>query len=255
MSARTQILNSRFTYDIIKSYSGFPLAYEDMADLGVGPKVFIAYTHNPYHYEELQPPDLQAAIDSNPGLTREQLEQDYAREVEELETIQEGNIRNHMKLVNCFARFLQSNGVTVEYDQTGADTGHGGNHMKWFQDRIEASQYVMLIATPSLHDFLRGDVPSEREMLFTGEYLYNLIEGKSKRFLSVFLNEPKNNSLLPVSLRMGDIYHISEPFDVRYERSDDLAQLYALLTDQNRFVAPCAPVGGIVPIMKKKGRG
>lgn len=224
-------------------------------DPSVAPKVFIAYTHNPDHYEELQPPDLQTAMYNNPGKTIEQLEQAFTQEIEEHKAHQERKIREHKRSVYCFANFLQSSGVTVEYDQSCTDTGYN-NQMRWFQARIEASQYVILIATPSLQDFLRGEVPREKEMLFVGDYFYNLIEGKSKRFLSVFLNRPKDVSLLPVSLKMGDKYEILEPFDVSYERSDDLVQLYALLTDRNRFVAPCAPSGGgIVPLPKKKGRG
>lgn len=217
-----------------------------------GPKVFIAYAHNPEPYDILEQPDIETAILHNPGLSVQELQRLFDQECYEHQISRDTKISEHMKLVYLFANFLRSSGVNVEFDQDLNDVGCD-NYLKWCLDKIEASQHVILIVTPSLKDFLRSKAPDE-EWLFVGDSLYNLIEGNSKPFLPVFLNIPKDNDLLPVSLHNSSRYEVWGDFTLKNERTDNLVDLYARLIGEDRFNIPRPPVS-IVQIPKKKSRG
>ena len=197
--------------------------------------VFIAYPRNPEAYVYLEPPP----DDASP-----QDWQEYHAASQEQERTQRATIMEHERLVDEFAKFLQASHVTVYYDQQAIHSGCT-NLMKWFEARIEESDYVILVGTPSLLEFLQGEVPVEEEPLFVGDYLYNLIHLSTKHVLPLFLNSDKNVDFLPVELQASSLFQVVRPFciDPAQRRSDDLDKLYALLTGQDYYQPPpSAPV-------------
>lgn len=226
------------------------------------PKVFVVYAHNPGEYLQIRPPNVDEVMRKDPSMTRELIQQRYEREKIQLSTQTEENIRKHKLLVREFSDFLQSSGVAVAYDQLLADTGTD-NLMRWTEQQIEDSDYVILIVTPSLREFLTNPSYASRdeEYIFSGHTLYNLIHSPPSRpnsplglgvlcFLPVFLESTKNLGFLPKTLEAGSCYEIWKPFDVQRPQGDDLVSLYTLLTRQS--VCPPPAHIGYVPIRPKK---
>ena len=142
-------------------------------------------------------------------------------------------IRYHEQLVHKFATFLQHSGIAVAYDQLLYDSSVSNRKM-WFEKQIEDSDYIILIITPSFHQFLGDSELPDDEYMFKGNYLYNIIDHPGDlNFLPVFLDEKKNIDLLPPALRHIPSCEIQYPFDVQSQsRQDDLVKLYRLLTKQ-----------------------
>ncbi len=186
--------------------------------------VFIAYAHNPEEYQYLVPPE-----DLDP-----QMLERFERDKQSQEQKEKENIRKQKKLVYNFANFLIQHHVEVKYDQQIEDTGCG-NKMKWYEEQMEESDYVIIIATPSLVAFLKE--PPEEEMLFAGEFFDIFIRNNSSKILSVFLNQDIDRAVLPMSISSGNVYEISEPFTLE-AANDEMEKLYAILTCQNRFEPP-----------------
>ncbi len=202
--------------------------------------VFIAYSHNPEEYKYLLPPDTY-----DPQIL-ESFELDQQRN----EQKQKEDIRQQKKLVHEFANFLIKKHVKVSYDQQLDDTGCG-NIMKWYEEQMRESDYVIIIATQSLCDFLKD--PPKEEMLFAGEFFDNFIRYNSRKILSVFLDRVKDSELLPIGLISGNLYEILSPFSLEDQSNQsDMVRLYALLSDQNRFEPPAPDAAGPV---KLKPRG
>ena len=226
------------------------------------PKVFIVYAHNPGEYRQIHPPDVDGLMRDNPSMTRDWIEQQYEEEKIQLSAQTEENIRQHKLLVRKFSNFLTGAGVPVTYDQLLDDTGTD-NLMRWTEQQIKDSDYVILIVTPSLHEFLTNPSSASRdeEYIFSGHTLYNLIHSPPSRpnsplglgvlcFLPVFLESTKNLDLLPKTLEAGSCYEVWKPFDVQRPRGDDLVLLYTLLTRQS--VCPTPEPIAYVPIRRKK---
>jgi len=214
------------------------------------PKVFIAYAHNPLPYVQIVPPDSDKVIQSNPEMSTEMVHERWEEEVARHMRGEEKAIEDNKLLVYHLATFLQNSSIAVAYDQLLTDVGTS-NLMKWSQEQIEDSDFIILIITPSFCNFLSNEVPPEKEYLFAGHYLYNLIHNPplNKPLLPVFLNQVKDIQLLPKALEASICYEIWEPFDVQHvPRNDDLESFYALLTRQNRYEQPKPPPGGPVKI-------
>ena len=227
------------------------------------PKVFMAYPHNPGAYLQIAPPNVEAVLLQNPGMTRESIQEAYKQEKLRLSVDTEEEVKRHKYLVREFANFLAGSGIAVAYDQLLEDTGTD-NLMKWTEQQMKDSDYVILIVTPSLCDFLSSPPPRDKEYIFSGHMLYNLIHSPpprpnspvnvdALRFLPVFLNSTKNLNLLPKTLEAGNCYEIWKPFDVRLTREDDLVSLYTLLTRQSTCAAP-PPTTTYVKIKPKRSR-
>ena len=204
--------------------------------------VFIAYPRNPEAYVNLEEPE-----GAPPHVMQE-----FLLDAQENTRRREQAIQEHMKLVRDFAEFLQRHHVKVYYDQQAEHSGCT-NLMKWFEARIDESDYVILVATSSLLDFLEGEVPIEEEPLFVGDYLYNLIHLSTKHVLPLFLNRGKDGDLLPVNLKASSLFQVSIPFciDPTQRRSDDLDKLYALLTGQDYYQPPPPPAPAPIPVFKR----
>lgn len=210
---------------------------------GLLPKVFVVYARNPTVYTQVAPPKPV------PDMTDEELQAFTVEATQHLQR-QEEAIRNHQALIRRFASFLQRSLIAVSYDQLLLDTG-AGNQMRWYQEQIADSDYLILVITPSFKEFLQDEAPPEEEYIFTGHYLFNLINNPSPhlRFLPVFLNQPADRELLPVALKAASVFQIVEPFDVQ---RGDMCSLYAILTNQRLCEAP-VPEG--VVKLKPKRRG
>ena len=223
---------------------------------GLLPKVFIAYAHSPIPYVQIRPPDISEVIQSNPGMSAETVHERWEEEVMTRMLREEKAVEGNKSLVYHLATFLQKSNIAVVYDQLLTDVGTS-NLMKWSQQQIEDSDFVILIITPSFCLFLSNQVPPEKEYLFAGDYLYNLIHNPppNKPLLPVFLNQVKDIQLLPKALEATTCYEIWEPFDVhRVPRNDDLESLYALLTRQNRYEQPKPLPGGPVKLPRPRRR-
>ena len=165
------------------------------------PKVFIAYPHNPVPYVQIAPPNVTEVLLHNPGMMEEEVRHLAKEEILRHARAEEKAIEANKKLVYRFAQFLQKNAIIVSYDQMLTDTG-ASNLTKWSQQQIEDSDFVILIVTPSLCDFLSNEVPAEEEYLFVGDFLYNMIHNPpaNKPLLPVFLERVKDIGFLPKAL-------------------------------------------------------
>ena len=191
------------------------------------PKVFIAYPHKPTSYKQLLPP---------PDATDESLRQ-YEDDVVQLEKQAQLEVQEQEEAVMEFADFLSQQSIAVAYDLLVRDTGVA-NITRWYQTQIEDSDYLILIVTESLCDFLKGKVPRGKEPLFSSDYLYNLIHSREQtlQIVPVFLFTPKNLSYVPKALEASSMYEIqnySNPLT-----DEGLTSLLARLTGQNRYQPP-----------------
>ena len=199
------------------------------------PKVFIAYPHKPTVYEQRSPPENAAG---DPEIWRQFEEQVIAHE-----QAAEREVLHHETAVQRFADFLSSQSVAVAYDLLVRDTGTA-SIMRWCQHQIQDSGYLIIVVTPSLTQFLDGKCPSDKEPIFSSDYLYNLIhsspqkvDGSRLEMIPLFLGIPKNADMVPVALRGASIYEV---WDVEYREplSEGMTSLLCRLTGQNRFTPP-----------------
>lgn len=176
-------------------------------------KATIVYAHNPDLYEWIEPPIIK---------DKATLAQ-HERELVENEERMEHDIAEQKELVKEFVAFLQSLGITVAYDQLIDDCAVN-NRRLWIQNHIKNSGYVIFIITPSFVPFIENDVTPEREMIFQGPYLHNLISnpGKNQVLVSVFLNRPRDCEQVPKALETGNIFELWTPFEQEERRKDDL---------------------------------
>lgn len=201
-------------------------------------KVFIVYPHNPEVYKWSP-------------VREQQLEQEKKTKED---------VRLHDKLVHHFAQYLESLKITVAYEYLLRDLATP-NYMKWFQDQIADSDYVILIITNSFCHFLSNQPPEGKERIFTGHFLHTFVNNPKKPILPVFLNRQRELDLLPDALRASTTYVVrasSQPpyFNVQQRELDSL---YALLTKQNRVVRPptvsAVPVIGNSLLQRRQSRG
>ena len=218
---------------------------------GLLPKVFIVYAHNPSEYSQIAPPNIQEVLQANPQLTEDDVWRQHEDEVVRHDAQEKNGITESERMVERFALFLQESHIAVAYDLLLRDTG-ADNVMKWAQEQIEDSDYVILIISPSFRNFLEGKwfFPFEQEPLFSGHYLYNLVNSpRDVRLLPVFLNRLKDSTLLPKALEASTTFEVFEPFNVHTE---DLRSLYGILTKQRLNEAPKVPT--IVKLKPRKNR-
>lgn len=193
-------------------------------------KVFILSPHNPDKYTQHQLPTQQPMSSTA---------------VHEFEN-------EHLEEIYRFACFLQRNYIAVAYDLTLKDNPTS-NILKWVENQIEDSDYVILIITPSFKEFLVNPPPREKECIFGTDYVSRLVgysSSKETKFLVVFLNREKDERLLPTTLLGHTLYKICEPFEIGKTQHDDLEDLYAALTNQKRYT-PSEPLG-VIPLTKRK---
>ena len=206
---------------------------------GLLKKVFILFPHNPNEY-------------TRPGLPTQQpmssaVMHGFGKEVEQKE---HQEITRHQEQVYRFACFLQRNHIAVAYDLMLKDTP-ASDVLKWVEDQINDSDYVILIITPSFSTFLAKPPPSEKEFIFGTGYVSRLVNyPKETKFLVVFLNREKDERLLPRALHGHTLYKICKPLEIGETRHDDLEDLYAVLTNQKRYT-PSEPLG-VIPLTKRK---
>lgn len=200
------------------------------------PKVFIAYPRKPTVYEQLAPPENAA---DNPEIWRQ-----FEDRVVQHEIAVEEETRAHEETVKNFADFLITQSIAVAYDLLVRDL-EIENFTRWYQTQIDDSDYLLLIVTPSLREFLNTRCPPVKEPLFNSDYLYNLIHSSRQRndgkkplqLVPVFLHSVKNLTHLPTALQAACIYEIWDD-TYREPLSEGLTSLICRLTGQNRYQPP-----------------
>ena len=185
------------------------------------PKVTVVYAHNPNIYKQIEPPIIKdkATLAQH---ERELVENEHA-------------IAEQKELVKEFVAFLESLGITVAYDQQ-IDECRVNNRRLWIQDNIKNSGFVIFIITPSFVPFIEADVTPEREMIFQGPYLHNLISnpGKNQVLVSVFLNRPRDYEQVPKALETGNVFELWTPFVREGGRNDDLLSFSNLIVSKQK---------------------
>ncbi len=201
-------------------------------------KAFIVYPHNPEPYVWTPPTEEEELRRRFPGISDEEIQQMRVDEVSAIESEKKRRIYAHDELVHRFADFLIANGVEAVHDGQVADKSIS-NRMRWYQDQLKLCNFIILIITKSFSHFLSNQQTfshNGEEVIFEGEFLYNLIHFSKKPLLPVFLGgEKKDLNLLPDALRMSSTYHIKREFSLSHSET---SALYAVLTNQN----PCAPL-------------
>ena len=219
-----------------------PKRYTDPTH-GLLSKVFIAYPHNPQVYQWIPPPPpMEKLQQMYPGYPPDELKKMHEMQVAEVTRRKkevEVTIEQHKKLVHNFARFLDSCKIAVAYDGLLLDKPVA-SYMDWFQKQMEDSDYIILIITDSFCHFLSNEVPPDKEQIFVGYFMHNVVHNPGKTILPVFLNRPVNYELLPDALKACSTYHVVATRESPYfgVSQADLSRLCALLTKQNRIVPP-----------------
>lgn len=206
-------------------------------------KVFVAYVHNPDEYEAYVPP-CRPEVLLDPNILRT-----VFQEKQEHENRQRSKIQRHTETVHRLAKYLTAVGVPVVYDEywTGK---HVTNQLQQFERQIADSDYVLLVITPSMNHYLTNVAPVNEEILFTDNFLFNLMTVKKPpgtEFIPVFVNSPKDVHLIPTSLASAMSYVLMEPFDCH---NGDFSDLYRLITNQR--TEPSIPFSGVVRIPPRR---
>ena len=204
----------------------------------VYPMVTVVYSHNPEAYEQIASPDIPKLLRDKPHLTVDVINEQHEEEIDRNGKTTKQRIDSQKKVVRDFADFLTSLGVMTAYDQQIEDQAIASK-TQWLQEKIKASDYVILVITPS---FLRlMETAPDEELFFKGPYVHNLIRGLEKRsdgreihLVCVFLNRAKTLDQVPTSLKTGNIFELWTPFKQHNRRSDDLNSLVSLLTGGRR---------------------
>ena len=175
----------------------------------------------------------------------------------QLEQSTDAEIRAHEGLVRKFADFLHSQSITVAYDLLVRDLGVA-NIMRWCQQQIEDSDYLILVVTLSLRQFLDQKCPPDKEPLFSSDYLYNLIhnrpknrEGKTLEIIPLFLFSALDLDCLPMTLRASSTYEVWDR-EYRQPLSEGLTSLLCRLTGQIRHQPPSPQAQIIIAPRKSK---
>ena len=206
-------------------------------------KVFIAYVHNPDEYEVYVPPCRPEQL-LDPNILRIAIQHKM-----EHEQIQRDNIRRHTETVKRLAVFLTERGVPVVYDDY-FNGSHVSNRLQQYEQQIVDSDYVLLVITPSMNYYLTNVAPIDEEILFTEDFLFNLMTVKKPQgthFIPVFINCQHDTGLVPTFLASAKSYAITEPFDCH---SGDLRDMYCLFT--NRSVPSLPTCGSVVQVSSKR---
>ncbi len=207
-------------------------------------KVFIAYVHNPDEYEAYVPPYRpEELLDSN-------ILRFVFSEKQRHENQQRNKIEKHTKAIQSLATYLSTLGVPVVYDEYWRGK-HVSNQLQQFEEQIMDSDYVLLVITPSTNHYLQNVAPIDEEILFTDNFLFNLMTVKKPpgtNFIPIFVNSTKNSDLVPTHLGSSMIYELIEPFD--YQRGD-MYDLYKLVTNQK--TEPLIPTVGVVRVPRRIG--
>ena len=179
-------------------------------------QVTFIYSQNPVEYERIE------SIDES-RLTPEQYEE---------EVIQKGRsrditIKNHRALVDRFATFVSTFlHIKVAFDQQ-IDDIHTRNKLLWLEERVEESDYAILIITPSFHKFMKK-TPDE-EIFFHSELISSLMRGLVKKkndgtkvgVICVFLNSSVHFPYIPSSLRVGNIFELWESREAFFDTNGE----------------------------------
>ena len=172
--------------------------------LFIGSRVFILSPRNPNEYTHIMPPP---ELQEHPG--REDILTKYEEEVQKHKARMEGEIAEHQNKMVSFAAYLERRGITVTGVHQLNDMAVG-NVIQWADRRIRRSDFVLLVITPSFSKFLDSPPPPEDEVIFgaTGGYVSRLLHHSPEgvTFLCVFLDQPKNMDLLPITLRGQTLY-------------------------------------------------
>jgi hypothetical protein len=195
-------------------------------------KVTIISAQNPVEYKQIRPP---------PAPMTASQEAAYQEEVFQNEAKREKIIESHKRQVAEIAHFLGDLGIEIvigiEYKGRQLDGKLVPFEPQWLQ---QDSDYVVLVITPSLNKLLNENKPPEREVLFMGPYLHNLISGqlvsrhkKPFEIVCVFLNRPICREEIPPSLVTGRTYELWSPFVQDSARSDDLGAFISCLRGRN----------------------
>ena len=182
-------------------------------------QVTFIYSQNPVEYDSIE------SIDES-RLTTEQ----YEKEVIQKGRSRDITIKNHRDLVNRFATFISTVlHIKVAFDQQ-TDDSYTPNKLLWLEERVEESDYAILIITPSFLKFMKK-TPDE-EIFFHSELISTLMKGLVKKkdgtivkVFCVFLNQAKHLDHVPVSLRIGHVFELWEPFHTDDESTKAFASL------------------------------
>ena len=228
--------------------------------LGLLSKVFIVYAHNPRLYQWPRP--LQDFRLMYPQCSQEELRHMQGEEKKLLEREQEERVGRQNELVHRFAQFLDSHKIAVAYEGLLLDRPVD-SYMRWFQEQMKDSDYILLIVTDSLSEFLSKNPPEEKERIFSGNFLHNYVHlspssPERRPILPIFIHRKRKLDLLPDALRASSTYEIKyrehpPHFDVQ---EPELDRLYALLTRQDRIQPPTqVSVVPVVSSLRRRGEG
>ena len=145
-----------------------------------------------------------------------------------------------------FASVLRDNGINVSIDLFEQDKTHD-NWSMWYEGEIRSSNVVLCIITP---DFYKSITEDNR---IKGYAIYNLMSDPTKdiAFRAVFLDTEKNIEYIPLSMRGATCYCISSAI-LSIPENDELTNLYAFLSGQNRIEKP--KLGNVIKLAPKKSR-
>lgn len=175
--------------------------------------VFISYTHDPIYPP---PPEPAKAADER---------------------------ENHCRAVRELADFFTQLGINCVYDQL-YEANPPDDWPLWVEQQVKDSDFVLMVCCSSYCHYLTNRNPekvvgySERPLSEEGRVTYSLMMKNIRRFIPVFVNQPKCSAFVPVVLQGSSIYELHEPFQLSRTKHGSLEMLYARLTSQNPYKPP-----------------
>ena len=145
-----------------------------------------------------------------------------------------------------FATALRNYAIDVSIDLFEQDKT-SDNWSMWYEREILSSNVVLCIITPDFYKNITEHDPIK------GYAIYNLMSDPTKdiAFRAVFLDATKKMEYIPLSMRGATCYCISSA-DLSVPGNDELTNLYAFLSGQNRIEKP--KLGNVIKLAPKKSR-
>jgi hypothetical protein len=150
---------------------------------------------------------------------------------------------NHRNAVRQLAESLTHLGVKCKYDQL-KEANPPDHWPLWVEKQVNNSDFVLMVCSSSYCFHLTNRDPkkvveySDRPLSEEGQVTYNLMLKNLRKFIPVFVNQPRCRKYVPVALQGSSIYELSEPFCVSVDKHGPMEMLYARLTSQNPYRPP-----------------
>ena len=149
----------------------------------------------------------------------------------------------HRHAIRRLAEYLTHLGVKCTYDQL-FEADPPDYWPLWVEQQVKESNYVLMVCSSSYCYYLTNRNPervlgySDRPLSEEGRVTYSLMMKNLRKFIPVFVNQPRCRDFVPIALQGSSIYELCEPFCLNDDKHGPMEMLYARLTSQNPYKPP-----------------